>query len=340
MSVGRRSEISVVYRAGKRTPAEVRDLERASFMKPSRLKWPAAYDLSCSPDGQHLVCVGRNVVMIDLSKRQRVWTSHPVSHPSHAEFSPDGEALAVKTTSGRIIIVDPYSGAVVHDHRNQKEGEGSGVCFSPDGAFVVDGSWNGILTIRSTCDGAVVSREHFPGDMITRVTHDQNRSTWLVEHSPRVRPGENAPLPEYVSVRRWPFSPETTRTFSFGVHMQAATLSPDGSRICYIQKWDERRVHVAQTSDGQILTSSKPIENGGAGSKLAWSADGRYVAAASTGMFLIFRTSDLEIVGQFACQYPSSMAFLSNEQEIAFGSWNTSTVVKLSDILAHAPPVQ
>jgi len=300
-------------------------------MKQPRLKWPAAYDLSCSADGRLLACLGRNVVVIDIVARQRVSTSHPLSHPSHVAFSPGGEALAVKATSGRIVVIDPRSGEVLHDHMNQKEGEGSGVCFSPDGNGLVDGSWKGALTIRRARDSAILSREQFPGEMISRVTHDQSRRTWLVEHSPTVRPGENRPRPGYLSLRQWPFSPATTRTFSFGMHIQSGTLSPDGSRFCFIQKWDERRLHIAQASDGQVLTSSIQLEAGGTGSELAWSVDGRHVATVSDGVFVFFRASDLAVVGRVPCQYPSSMAFLPGGEEMVLGSWNTTTIMKLGD---------
>ncbi len=303
-------------------------------MKPTRLKWPAAYNLSCSPDGRLLVCLGRNVVMIDLAARKRLWTRHPLSHPSNAALAPNGEALAVKATSGRIAVIDPFSGEILHDHNNHKEGEGGGVAFSPDGTWLVDGSWNGHLTVRHAVDGTIISRNHFAGEMITRVTHDQSRSTWLVEHSPIVRPGENMPPPDYVTIRQWPFSSQTTRTISYGLHIESATLSPDGSRFCYFHKSSERRVHIAQTSDGQILTSSIPLEQGGTGSELAWSTDGSYVAAVSKRMFVLFRSSDLAIVGQIPCQYPSSVAFLPNGEDIVLGSWNTTIITKLSDFMA------
>jgi hypothetical protein len=220
---------------------------------------------------------------------------------------------------------------------NQKEGEGSGVRFSPDGSGLVDGSWNGLLTVRRARDSAILSREHFPGEMITRVTHDQSRRTWLVEHSPKVRPGEDIPPPDYLSIRRWPFSPETTRTFSFGTHIQSATLSPDGLRICFIEKWDERRVHIAQASDGHVLTSSAVLKAGGTGSELAWSCDGRHVATVADGMFVFFRASDLAVVGQVPCQYPSSMAFLPAGEALVLGSWNTTTVAKLGDVMQYPP---
>ncbi len=302
-------------------------------MKPPRLKWPVAFHLSCSDDGQLLACLGRNVVVIDVAARQRASTSHPLSHPSCAAFSPDGKALAVKGTSGRIVVVDPRSGEVLLDHMNQKEGEGSGVCFSPDGNELVDGSWDGVLTIRRASDCAILSREHFQGEMITRVTNDQSRRTWLVEHSPTVRPGKGRLPPNYLSVRQWPFSPKLTRTFSFGTHIQSATLSPDGSRFCFIQKWDERRVQIAQAADGRVLTSSIPLEASGIGSELAWSSDSRHIAALADGMFVFFRASDLAVVGRVPCQYPCSVAFLPGGDEIVLGSWNTTTIVKLDDAL-------
>ena len=301
-------------------------------MKQPRLKWPAAYHVSCSDDGRLLVCLERNVVVIDIRARQRAWTGHPLSDPSHAAFSPNAMELAVKATSGQIVILDPRSGEVLHDHKNQDEGEGSGIGLSPDGDKLVDGSWSGALTVRNARDGSIIKRETFPGEMITRVTHDQSRRTWLVEHSPTVRSGENMPPPNYVSIRRWPFSPNTTRTLPLGRQIQSATLSPDGSRFCFIQKWGEQRVQIAQASDGQILASSVTLEAGGTGSELAWSGDGRYVGAVSKGMFMVFRASDLAVIGRVPSQYPSSLAFLPGGDELALGCWNSSALLKLSDV--------
>jgi len=296
-------------------------------MKPPRLKWPAAYDLSCSTDDRLLACLGRNVVVIDLVDRRRVFTSHPLSHPSSVGFSPDGERLVVKGTSGRIVVLDCRSGELLHDYKNQKEGEGSRACFTADGEGIVDGSWNGVLTHRGVGNGAVLERESFPGEMITRVTHTRDRSVWLVEHSPIVRPGENMPAPGYLSVRRWPFSPEGTRKIEFDKHIQSATLSPDGSRFCFLQKWDDRQVHIARVSDGQIVASSSPLGGRRTGGELAWSHDGHHVAAALGENFLIFRATDLTLVETVPTDYPSSVAFLPGDKEVALGSWSRTTVL-------------
>jgi WD40 repeat protein len=276
---------------------------------------------------------------MDIAARQRVSTSHPLSHPSHTEFSPKGDALAVKSTSGRIVVINPSSAQVLHDHENQREGEGSGVSFSPDGDGLVDGSWNGVLTVRRARDSEILSRESLPGEMITRVTHDSSRRIWLVEHSPKVRPRENSPPPDYLTVRRWPFLPETMRTFSLGARwIGSSTLSPDGSRFCFIERSREHRVHIAQTSDGEILTSSLPLMAGGTGHELAWSADGRYIAAVSDSVFVIFGSNDLAVVGRIACQYPSSMVFLPGGGDLALGSWKTTTIVKFDDAIRGSAP--
>jgi WD40 repeat protein len=306
-------------------------------MKLPRLKWPKAYRVSCSDDGQLLACLGRNVVVIGLAARRRVSTSHPLSHPANATFSPNGETLAIKATSGRIVIIDPRSGEALFDHKNQKDGEGCGVGFSPDGNELIDGSWRGDLTIRNVQDSVIRSREHFPGEMITRVTHDQSRRIWLVEHSPICRPEENFPPPSYISIRHWPFSCHTNHIFPLGMCIESATLSPDGARFCFFQRQGERRVCAALTSNGQVVASSSLLEIGGTGSELAWSRDGRHIAAVSKAMFVFLRADDLTVVGRVPCKYPSSIAFLPHGNELVLGSWETTAIIGFADVLTCAP---
>src|SRR5579863_3219020 len=97
-----------------------------------------SFDIACSDDGTMLVCLGRRLNMFDVASRQRISTSRPFAHPSCAAFSPDGSILAVKHTSGRIVILDLSTGVTLYDHKNQKEGEGSEARFSPHGAELID----------------------------------------------------------------------------------------------------------------------------------------------------------------------------------------------------------
>jgi hypothetical protein len=131
--------------------------------------------------------LGRNVVVLNLERRERVSTSHPFSHPSSATFSPNVNALAVKATSGHIVVLDPETGNLVSDHLNKGEGEGSNVACSRDGQYLVDGSWNGTFTVRELLTGRIIVRDEFPGQMLTRVTHDVEGRIWVINISQRYK---------------------------------------------------------------------------------------------------------------------------------------------------------
>jgi hypothetical protein len=239
--------------------------------------------------------------------------------------------LAIKSTSGRIVILDPRSGELLCDHRNQREGEGGEVQFSPEGDLLVDGSWAGELTVRRATDGSIQSREQFPGEMIRRVTHDEGRLNWLFEHSPKFQPRATARPHAYVVLRSWPFRPGDERTISFGFDMADATLSPDGQCICLIEK-PTNRLHVAHASDGTVFASSGAFDRGGTGNEIAWSTDSQHVASVQARKFVFYRASDLAVEGEVASQYPSSISFRAGAREVALGSWTRSAIVALSAV--------
>jgi WD40 repeat protein len=100
-----------------------------------------------------VAAIGRNVVLIDFDRRQRIWTAHPFSHPASAAFSADGSILAVKNTSGLIVVLSTETGAVIRNYHNDADGEGSNITYSPYGDLLIDGSWSGLFTIREIFSG-------------------------------------------------------------------------------------------------------------------------------------------------------------------------------------------
>ena len=294
-----------------------------------------SYETVCTADGRMFVCVGRRVNGFDVENCQRILSARPFPHASHSDFSPDNKELAVKYKNGRIVILDLATGDVMRDYKNQKEGEGSEAFFSPDGQELVDGSWNGLISIRKL-SGPGVSTKQFPGEMIQRISHDSHKRSWLIQHGKKVQPGLQWNDYDYLVLHRWPLFERKQKVFSFDYYLQSATISPDGSRICLICR---RRgggnwwMQVVRASDSKIVAVNTEIEIGGTGSELAWSTDSNLVGSVQKRRFVFYRASDLAMVGEIRCQYPSSICFLPKSDLVVLGTWNSSSLARISDVV-------
>ena len=171
--------------------------------------------------------------------------------------------------------------------------------------------------------------------MITRISHDSRRRTWLFQHNPVARPGENWPAYSRLILRKWPFAKHKIMQLSLGCYIYSATLSPDATQICLIGGGEAvKGVSSLRASTGKILARSGAIKIGGTGCELAWSADSKYIGSVQDRRFVFYRASGLAIIGEVPCQYPSGVCFLPQGNQLALGSWNSSVLVDFADVLA------
>lgn len=299
-----------------------------------RLRLTFGYELRFSDDGSLLLCIGSRIAMFDPVKRERLWFGRQLRDPSHGSFSPDGSQVAIKNTSGRIVVLNARSGELLHDFKNQKEGEGCQLHFASNGDELIDGSWKGQVTVRDLT-GSPRSREEFPSEMIERISHDKSRQIWLIGHSPRHNPQEPDPASRrrgYVRFRRWPFTPACDRVLHFPFYARGATLHPAGETFCFTEMALSPRIMIARAEDGSILAQSVPLGKAHP-SELTWSPDGALIAAVQRGKFVFYRSSDLSIAVEVLATYPSSVAFSPGTQQVALGTWNESRLVPLGDVL-------
>ena len=300
-----------------------------------RFRLPMSYETVCTTDGSMFVCVGRQVNGFDVESRQRIMSARLFPHPSHSDFSPDNKKVAVKYTNGRIVILDLATGNVMRDYENQKEGEGSQAFFSPDGEELIDGSWNGFISIRKL-SGPGVSRKQFPGEMIDRISHDLHKRSWLMQHKKKAEPGKTWPDYDYLVLHRWPLFERKAKVFSFDCYLHSATISPDGSHICFICRrrgGGDSWIQVVRTSDSKIIAINAEVEIGGTGIELAWSTESTLIGSVQKGRFVFYRASDLASLGEIPCKYPSSICFLPKDDLVVLGTWNSSALVSIADVL-------
>lgn len=282
-----------------------------------KLALPAVYQFALSSGGNRLAAIGRNVVMIDPSKMARLYSCHPVSHLAHTAFSPDGATLAVKSTSGRILLLAVESGEVILDFANKADGEGAAVAFSACGRYLVDASWNGRIVIRDTLCQLPDTRHTFAGEMIVRVLSSSDRSTWVFVHQPIATSQTEPPAPAYITVWKWPLT--EYRKFAPEIRTRAAELSPDGKVVVVV---DDSQVQFLLLANGAVLKSA-PVERCRG---IRWSPDGTLVAFVLQSSIAVYAFPSYELVDVFEQEFASDICFALDNSFVAVGGWSAGIV--------------
>jgi WD40 repeat protein len=302
-------------------------------------KMTVGYEIACSNQHKLVACIGGRINIFDVEQRQKIVSCRPIANPSDAAFSPNGRFLAVKSTRGRIVVLNSFTGEVICDHKNQKEGEGCEVHFSPDGEMLIDASWDGWITVRKAFEPKIVSREEFPREMICQISHDLSRRKWLFMHIPKLQPGQKCNDPSYLILRDWPFGENNFQRIPLDPDISSshtATISPDASRICYEHNvYRVHRVCILRAEDGKVETIAN---TDGVRGRLVWSWDCQIIAAAQRfkgeSKFTFYRSSDLSVLGEVPCEYPDSICFLPDTDQVVLGSWRFSRLARLEDFLS------
>lgn len=276
-----------------------------------------------------LAALGNNVVTCNTRTMQVVCRSHPLANPSDACFSHSGAKLAIKNTSGRIVIIDPESGEVQVDYNNDQEGEGAGILFSPDDQYIVDGSWEGSIYIRNAAGGAPKTIHSKDNEMIVGVSSSRDACTWAFLHAPKIEEDEDFSCPEYVTVWNWPFSTHRTIQMNFSFSRNV-TISPDGSRFAahgYMRS--EKQYYINIFSINGELISSK-ITNDAACHSLRWSPDGSLIGAALGDHVFILSVSSLETIRTYEIKGAYDVCFSPNLSFIALGAIGSGSIEPFS----------
>lgn len=294
------------------------------------LRLPTSYALCVSQSERLIAAIGRNVVIADLESRRRLSSSHPLSHPSHADFSADERLLVIKSTWGEIVVLDTASGEKLSSHRPRQQDEGAAIRFSADGDFLVDGSWSGEVRVRQASNLSAVESFAFKGEMINAVSRSERGDLWLFAHTTKYKP-EVAETPRpYLSLWKWPLrAVESTINVCLKT-LDAAALAPTAPYIAavgFCEQTSGRVLRMLSTS-GTLLASTS-LSIGGTGSSTRWSRDSKLVGTVSKGEFVIYSAPALTPYATYPEEYPADLAFLSNGAEVVLGSWSAGRIAAL-----------
>jgi hypothetical protein len=295
------------------------------------LKLPTSYALCVSQSERLIAAIGRNVVIADLQSRRRLSSSHPLSHPSHGDFSADDRLLVIKSTWGEIAVLDAESGSKLSSFRPRRQDEGAAIRFAPDDDFVVDGSWSGEVRVRQASDLSAVESFAFKGEMINAVSRSELGDLWLFAHTTKFKPEVAETPPPYISLWKWPLR-GLQSTINVGLKtLDAAALAPTAPYIAVVgfcEKANGRVLRILSTA-GAVL-ASMPLTIGGTGSSTRWSHDSKLVGTVSKGEFVICSVPDLTPFASYPEEYPADLAFLRSGAEIVLGSWSAGCIATMA----------
>jgi WD40 repeat protein len=291
-----------------------------------------AWEIAFSPAEDCVACFGgRDISVLDLQTSSPLFAVHPIANPSHIDFSPNGDCLVVKGTSGRTIVLDAKTGDMLCDFRNQKEGEGEGAFFSSCGQFVVSVSWAGLFSVREWKSKEMAfSQVH--GDCRVgslSVTADRRFFVYALGYAP---PSDSANAP-YIFVRQqWPADGNKARELSKGWSgVYDSQISPSGRFLAVVHGTPPKTLDVFDLKRSCIVASHTWSFGGIAGCSIGWSNDEQVLVLNGrddcSDRCRVLEMPSLSVRHDFAMEYPSFLRFSPSGRFLALGSAKASFII-------------
>ena len=293
---------------------------------PKALKLGSSYECAFSPDGNYVAAVSLFVSMWGVRSGAKIWKAHPLKHPSQICFDPSGERLAVKSTSGKVMLLDAHSGEVVADLGSRGDAEGGAMAFTPDGSRLVDSSWTDGLLVRDVLTGAIQYAEKRPNDMARGVHVDSRGQQWVIWHSCRATTSNRSPDEDYVDVRQWPFSEHEPRRVGLGsFFVRDTALSGAGTllAVSYDGRDPWRKVRVLDLSSHRWVGETPTDMCFG----LAWSTADDRIATVQRDAIIEYSWPGLVKVASWPMEYPQAVAYSPAGDRLALGSAGHGMVI-------------
>lgn len=287
-------------------------------------KLKGGFELAFSPNGLLVAVVDKKVRLWEFPEHGSGRTIDVVRNPSYVDFSLDGNSIAIKSTSGQVVIVDLITGQTKEIVK--KSSEGCEILFTASGCLV-DGTWKGELCAWDQL-GHRVFREAYPDSMIQKISADKRRGTFIYVAGKICR--EGSLVPDKVCVRQWPFDAHKERVLGYQQNIDDLALSPSGERCAVIHpEGDCKSLEVFDLKTEKMQLQQELVQV--VRSKVAWSSDEKYLAVAGDDQIIIFDSAQLKQIERIHCRYASAVCFSPvNSAVVGYLGWNSGGYLEIS----------
>jgi len=278
------------------------------------------------------------VIVWDLTSRERREKIHPFNHPSHIEWSPRGDLLAVKSTSGNLVLVN-LDGDTKEPLWLRKHGrEGCEVAFSACGNFLVDGNWDGQLEVFDIRSGEIAYSESITHVMLTSLAYSRSRSHFAYVGSPKATSQTLPSEPDYLSVRKWPFWEHQPVVLPIRLqNIEAIAFSPDEQLLVVAASGPGResaRLQVHNLESGTVIAEAG-YNFYASGKSIAWCPRDNVIASVEQGGVRLYDSSLCRSLAFLPVEYPSHVEFSSSGTHLGVGAWGRGFVCLLDEALSN-----
>jgi WD40 repeat protein len=239
-------------------------------------------------------------------------------------FSPDSRLLAIKNTTGQIVLIDLSTRTTKVDFRNTKDGQGTNIVFGADSQHVIDATWEGSHIAR-TLNGKTTFHERFDGEKVTGVLRHPDGRYWFRHEQRGYR----------MLGRTWPFRAGEFDEVAIPLdEYHDAIFSPDGRLLTLFA--DDRRFVVRFFSFPAMETLGSgvyPSLGMSARPAISISQCGRLLAVAGSRASLITNLDRPALYEGFKIQEPSDVVFSPTHSLVAIGSRTEGEVIDTTRFL-------
>lgn len=304
-----------------------------------RLRIGPSYELRFDPESRRAVSFGRNVSVWDLATGKRTVRAHPLKHPSHVRWSPEGHTLALKSTSGELVLLNADDLECLGRLQSKTAGEGCGIAFSPSGDRLLDGTWNGVLATYELRSFGQQLKAEFPDTMITSIEPSPSRRFAALVLNRKHSAASAAGPRKSVLLAHWAPSEMALHELDLdadGINATAFDNTETRLAVARRRRLGERdRVEIIDLSEKRVVASVDFMSNPN-GRSLAWSPDGNIIASVENDGFRFYDSSRLSVIASVGFRYASHVEFSANGRFVALGAWSGGEVRPIESLLSDA----
>jgi WD40 repeat protein len=300
------------------------------------VKTGVSYETRFDPSSRLAVSIGSNLSLWDIKSSSSLLRTRPFGHPSHANWSPDGNQLCLKGTSGQLVVLDAKTLAIVAQLQPNSAGEGCEATFSPDGCRVLDGTWGGLLAVYDVKTSSRLQEFRFPECMLTSMVSSPSRVRTALVVKPTLAAQRGSGRQDEIWIVKWSATGVTLTMVERKWELLDTVAFDSSEQILAVVHGDRSTskawLEIVDAASGETLRARECIRSHN-GAAISWSPDGSVIGVVQPDGFQFYAADDLRKMASVPAKYACHLEFSRDGTWVALSAWSGGRIRLTADVL-------